>query len=113
LPTLCGGFSFGAWVGLSVVAVALANGLLGIGVPCELYRLDELLGNPQPKAFIHAERDQLTTTARIEALVAGAQPARLWVVPGASHLFTEALDVYEDTAREAARWLLNGTGAPT
>lgn len=106
LPALCGGFSFGAWVGLAVGASAGADGLLGIGVPCELYRFDELEGNPLPKAFIHAERDQLTTTAQIEAVVARTQPARLWIVPGASHLFTEALDAYEDAAREAARWLL-------
>jgi alpha/beta superfamily hydrolase len=112
LTTLCGGFSFGAWIGLSVGVAVSADGLLGIGVPCELFRFDELEGNPRPKAFIHAERDQLTTTAQIEAVVARAQPARLWKVRGASHLFTESLDAYESTAREAARWLLERIGLP-
>jgi hypothetical protein len=112
LPTLCGGFSFGAWVGLSVGISSTAEGLLGIGLPCALYAFDELSGNSRPKAFVHAERDQFTTTAQIEALVARAQPARLWTVPGASHLFTEALDVYEGTVRDATIWLLDRVTPP-
>ena len=113
LPTLCGGFSFGAWVGLSVGASAAADGLLGIGLPMGLYPFDELRRNPRPKAFIHAERDQFATTAQIEALATQAQPARLWIVPDASHLFTEELDIYEGMVREATRWLLERIAQPT
>ncbi len=111
LPTLCGGFSFGAWVGLAAGATVAADGLLGIGLPCELYRFDELEGSSRPKAFVQAERDELSSLAQIEALVARTQPARLWIVPGATHLFTEALDLYEETVRDAARWLFERVGA--
>jgi pimeloyl-ACP methyl ester carboxylesterase len=78
-----------------------------------LYDVPELEGNPKPKAFIHAEGDQFANPAVVEAFVARLQPARLWVVPGASHLFTEDLDRYEEAAVEAARWLLERAKQPT
>ncbi|MHB8418994.1 MAG: alpha/beta hydrolase [Myxococcales bacterium] len=107
LPTVCGGFSFGSWVGLSVGAEERADALLGIGLPCQLYAFGELATARAPKALIHAERDELCAREAVETLAAGLPPPiRLWVVPGASHLFVEALDRYEQVVGEAAAWLL-------
>ncbi len=107
LPLTCGGFSFGSWVGLAVGVEAGAGALLGLGLPCRLYAFDELAASAAPKALVHAEHDQFCGTREIEALAAKLRPpARLWVVPGASHLFTECLDRYELAVGEAVDWLL-------
>ena len=117
IPRLAGGFSFGSWVGLAVGADAGAAGLLGLGLPCTLYDFPEAERSACPKALVQAEFDafgpsgakdgsaghERSITAELQRM---GPEARLWIVPGATHLFVEALDLYEATVREAARWLL-------
>lgn len=112
VPVICGGFSFGAWVGLAVGAQERADGLLGLGLPCRLYSLPELAETTRPTALVQAERDDFCSSPEIRALVTHlTQPARLWIVPGTTHLFTEALGAYEDVVGEAADWLALTAGA--
>src|SRR5450432_1038637 len=61
LPAIVGGFSFGAWVGLSVGAAANVEGLLGIGAPYPLYDFSAFERSPRPKALVHAERDEFAS----------------------------------------------------
>ena len=108
LPLVCGGFSFGAWVGLAVGATQGADALLGIGLPCRLYAFPEAEASGLPTAIVQAGRDEFGSRDEIDALAARFRPpARLWWVPAASHLFVEALDRYEAAVAEAGRWLLS------
>ncbi len=110
LPIICGGFSFGAWVGLATGARHGAAALLGLGLPTRMYAFPEAEGSGVPKAVVQAEGDGFGPRDEVAALVARWRPpARLFWVPNASHLFVEALDRYEATVAAAAGWLI---GAP-
>ncbi|MHB1843694.1 MAG: alpha/beta hydrolase [Deltaproteobacteria bacterium] len=109
LPLVVAGFSFGAWVA-SAVGPALGDALLLLGPPVGLYPFAELRAargpRPLPTAVVVAERDEYAPLAAVEALVQELPPpARLWQVPGASHLFTERLDAYEAAVGQAVAWL--------
>jgi alpha/beta superfamily hydrolase len=110
-----GGFSFGAWVGLSAGVAENAEGLLGIGPPYSLYDFSSFERSPSPKAVVHAERDEFASLEVIEAAVKRMRPpARLWVVRGgARHLFTENLASYRDAIAAAGEWFEERFGGPT
>jgi len=58
---------------------------------------------------VQAGEDALGPPAEVaRALEGAAGPRRLLVVPGATHLFTEALDALEVLALEGFRWLHPG-----
>ena len=60
----------------------------------------------KPKAFIQASEDEYARRAEIEAAVGEmAEPKRLWIVDGATHLFPGHLDQLEQAAREAVEFL--------
>jgi alpha/beta superfamily hydrolase len=107
LPIVMGGFSFGAWVGLSAGIERDVEGLLGIGLPYPLYDFSFLEHSRRPKALVHAERDEYATLEVVETAVKRMQPpARLWVIRGgATHLFTENLEDYRKSCRAAGEWL--------
>jgi uncharacterized protein len=107
LPVVMGGFSFGAWVGLSVAIAQNVEGLLGIGLPYPLYDFSSLESSPRPKALVHAEKDEYAPLEVLEEAVERMRPpARLWVVRGgATHLFTEDLGAYGESVGAAAAWL--------
>lgn len=82
------GFSFGAWIALSVGAsderVSL---LLGIAVPTR-YDLSTVATSTKPKFFIHGERDELFPLKEAKQLYARAvEPKELVVIDAADHLF--------------------------
>jgi hypothetical protein len=96
------GFSFGAWVALSVGAtndrVAL---LLGIAPAVARRSFDELRDNSKPMFFIHGERDELCPLADMRRLYGELEePKELVVIDGADHLFDgktlEVGDAIED-----------------
>ncbi len=105
-PLFVGGFSFGSWVA-SAVGAGEADGLLVLAPPVGLYGFEELRRAAEPKAVVVADRDEYASLPDVEAFVRELPPpARLWVVSGASHLFTEDLDGYEARVGEATDWLL-------
>jgi alpha/beta superfamily hydrolase len=109
LPLWLAGFSFGARVGLTVGAHdARVRKLLGIGLALSMFDYSFLDACDKPKALIQAEHDEYGARAAVEAAVAKmAEPKRLWVVDGATHLFPQHLAPLEAAAGEAAAWLLS------
>jgi uncharacterized protein len=108
LPLLSGGFSFGSWVGMNVGVQLGAQALLGLGIPLRSYDYAAVRQSEVPKALVHAERDEFTPSSSLEPdVVSWRPPVRLWVLEGASHLFTERLDAYEVLVGEAVEWLMS------
>jgi alpha/beta superfamily hydrolase len=107
LPIWMAGFSFGARVGLSVGARdARVTKLLGVGLALQMFDYGFLGDCPKPKALIQASNDEYGARPAIEAAVATmAEPKRLWIVEGATHLFPGQLDPFEAAAREAVTYL--------
>jgi alpha/beta superfamily hydrolase len=107
LPLWMAGFSFGARVGLSVGARDGRVGkLLGVGLALRMFDYGFLGSCTKPKAIIQASDDEYGGRAEIEDAVAGmAEPKRLWVVDGATHLFPGQLDPFETAARAAVGYL--------
>lgn len=118
LPLLAVGFSFGAWMAtLACGRDHRVHGLLLAGVALRAADLDlardsaDLRGVEKPVAVIQAERDAFASPAELERELAGSRGARrLEIVPGATHLFTEALDALEREAEAAVGWLLSQPG---
>ena len=107
LPLWIAGFSFGARVGLSVGARdPRVEKLLGVGLALKMFDYSFLSACPKPKAIIQASDDEYGAREAIEAAVRGmAEPKRLWIVDGATHLFPGQLDPFEAAAREAVGYL--------
>jgi uncharacterized protein len=109
LPIWMAGFSFGARVGLSVGASdARITKLLGVGLALQMFDYGFLGDCPKPKAIIQASNDEYGAREAIEGAVRGmAEPKRLWIVEGATHLFPGQLDPFEAAAREAVTYLVD------
>ena len=107
LPLWMAGFSFGARVGLTVGArEPRVQKLLGIGLALSMFDYSFLDACAKPKAVIQAANDEYGGRAPVEEAVGKmAEPKRLWVVDGASHLFPQHLAELEGAAGEAASWL--------
>lgn len=116
LPRLACGFSFGAWMALLAGSADRGvRGLLLAGVALsspdlELARDTALLVSyERPLAAVQAAGDEFGPPEAVRALLAQARaPRRLAVVPGATHLFTEALPELQREAEVALDWLLGG-----
>lgn len=114
LPLLAAGFSFGSWMAtLAGGRDPRVRGLLLAGVALRAVDLDlardaaNLRGVQKKVAVIQAANDQFGAPEELERELAGSSgPRRIAIVPGATHLFTEALDVLEREAVAAAGWLL-------
>lgn len=111
LPRLTCGFSFGAWMALRVgCADEPVRGVLAAGMTPNAFDLDFARDCPKPVAVVQGERDQLGSLSDVQALLSGGSaPRRLWVVRGASHLFTEDLDGLQRQAESGLCWLLERT----
>lgn len=108
LPIWMAGFSFGARVGLTVGArEADVVKLLGIGLALKMFDYTFLTTCSKPKAIVQASDDEFGGRAAIEAAVREmAEPKRLWIVDGATHLFPGHLDPFEAAAAEAVSYLI-------
>ena len=108
LPIWMAGFSFGARVGLTVGArEADVVKLLGIGLALKMFDYTFLTTCSKPKAIVQASDDEFGGRAAIEAAVREmAEPKRLWIVDGATHLFPGHLDPFEAAAAEAVNYLI-------
>jgi len=114
LPIWITGFSFGARVGLTVGARSDdVSKLFGIGLALDMFDYSFLSSCDKPKAIVQASQDEYAGRDKIEAAVRGmSDPKRLWIVEGASHLFTGHLDAFERAAEEAVAYLRAGRSAP-
>jgi alpha/beta superfamily hydrolase len=107
VPLWMAGFSFGARVGLTVGArEPRVEKLLGIGLALSMFDYSFLNASPKPKAVIQAANDEYGGRAVVEDAVGKmAEPKRLWIVDGATHLFPQHLAELEAASGEAASWL--------
>lgn len=83
------GFSFGAWIALTVGATTDRVSLLfGIAPPIEHHAFDGLTACTKPKFFVHGERDELCSITEMWRLYGELpEPKELIVIDAADHLF--------------------------
>ena len=83
------GFSFGAWIALTVGATNDRVSLLfGIAPPIEHHAFDELTACTKPKFFVHGERDELCSITEMWRFYGELpEPKELVVIDTADHLF--------------------------
>ena len=88
------GYSFGAWVGLSVGASdRRVDTLVGIAPPVILYPFDFLRCSAKPKLLIYAGRDKIVTPwAMTEWIDRVAPPKAVRCLPDADHYFSGRAD---------------------
>jgi hypothetical protein len=96
------GFSFGAYVALTVGAEDdRICALLGVGPPVDRYDFDAVKKSVKPKFIIHAEADELISLKAVREFYAQlAEPKELVEIDRANHLFdgqaSEVGDAIED-----------------
>ena len=102
LPICLAGFSFGAWVGLTVGATdPRVSTLVGLGVPVGTVSFDFLRDVRKPKLIIQGTRDEFGPEAQIAELFESlAEPKRLHWVQGADHFFAGKLDEVQQVVQE-------------
>jgi alpha/beta superfamily hydrolase len=97
-----GGFSFGAWIALSVgVADPRVSTLVAVAPPLTRYDFDVVARTQKPKFFVLGERDDLCPLKQMREFYARCtEPKELVVIDGADHLFDgkvgEVADAIED-----------------
>ncbi len=101
-PLWAGGFSFGAWIALTVGAAdPQVSTLLGISPPLSRHDFDTVAASDKPKFFIQGERDELCPLKDMKEFYARCrEPKELIVIEDADHLFDgktlEVGDTIED-----------------
>ena len=98
LDLWAGGFSFGAWVALSVGSLdARVSTLVGVGTPPDQYDYDLLIESRKPTFLIHGESDEICRLSDVRRLYGRLdEPKELVVINGADHLFDgQTLEVGE------------------
>ena len=97
-----GGFSFGAWVGLTCGTTDdRVSTLIGISPPMGKYDFSEVRRSAKPKFFIQGERDDVAPVGLLRRFYAELpEPKELVIIDGADHLFDgkvlEVGDAIED-----------------
>ncbi len=103
LPLICGGFSFGSLVGLTVgIADARVEGLLGLGLPVQNldYDFGFLADTDKPLLVVQGEHDEFGSGPEIaEALSGMGSHITLVRIPDADHYFADRLDEMRDAVR--------------
>lgn len=110
LPVTLAGFSFGAWVGLSVgCEEESVDATIGIAPPANLFNFAFLMTCPKTKLFIHGTEDTVAPLAAFEPLYKEMPgPKGLVRVAGGTHLLSDHLDQVEAAVRSFARRLAAG-----
>jgi len=98
-----GGFSFGAWVALTVgTRDPRVTRLLAIAPPVGRYDCSNVAMSQKPIHFIHGEQDELVP---LEAVLSFYQqvipPKTLTIIEGANHLFDQQVSEVGDDIRTA------------
>ncbi|HZR42217.1 MAG TPA: alpha/beta fold hydrolase [Ktedonobacteraceae bacterium] len=94
VPAIIGGFSFGAYVGLSVAATDdRVQALIGLGTPARMFQGNTLQDCHKPKFFVHGTQDEQApydlTMQWFEQVPA---PKSMVAIPDADHFFQGRLD---------------------
>jgi alpha/beta superfamily hydrolase len=102
MPVSLLGFSFGAWVGLTVGASdSRVSCMVGLGVPRGLYSFDFLLDVSKPKLILQGTRDQYGSVNQVSDLYSAlAEPKQIHWVQGADHFFAGKLDEVQRVLQE-------------
>lgn len=102
LPVCLMGFSFGAWMGLTVGATdPRVTTLVGLGVPVRLYDFDFLNGVRKPKLIVQGTRDEFGSVAQVTQFYdALAEPKQIHFVEGADHFFAGKLDEVQQVLQQ-------------
>ncbi len=84
-----GGFSFGAWIALTVGAAdRRVSALIGIAPPIAAYDFSVVAESPKPKFFIQGEFDTICPLKQMKEFYGrAAEPKEIVVVDAADHLF--------------------------
>lgn len=103
------GFSFGAWVAMTVGAMDhRVSALIGVAPPVERYDFSAVLESLKPKFLIQGDRDDLCPyQAAREFYARMPEPKELVTIDGADHLF----DGKTSEVAEAVEDLLGGFSA--
>jgi alpha/beta superfamily hydrolase len=97
-----GGFSFGAWIALTVaVQNSRVSTMIGIAPPIARYDMEAVRRSAKAKFFIQGERDELCPLKEMQEFYAHCEePKELVVIDAADHLFdgktSEVGDTIED-----------------
>jgi hypothetical protein len=109
-PLCLMGFSFGAWVGLSVAAgdPRVAT-LVGLGIPVATSDLSFLREVRKPKLVVQGTRDEFGPADQMQAFYASlAEPKQIYWVQGADHFFAGKLQEVQIAVREFLEGILSG-----
>lgn len=108
IPVILGGFSFGAWVGLSVGANDdRAQALIGLGVPAKWFDGNTLQGCQKPKLFIHGTLDDTAPYDLAQQWFEHVPaPKRIVPIDGADHFFQNRLEEVQGNIANFVRSLL-------
>jgi alpha/beta superfamily hydrolase len=97
-----GGFSFGAWIALTVaVQNPRVSTMIGIAPPVARYDMEAVQRSTKAKFFIQGERDELCPLKQMQEFYAHCEePKELVIIDAADHLFdgktSEVGDAIED-----------------
>jgi alpha/beta superfamily hydrolase len=107
-PVCLMGFSFGAWVGLTVGAEdPRVSALIALGIPAASWNFDFLRPVAKPKLIIQGTEDVYGPRSHVEELFAQLRkPKRLEWVEGADHFFTGRLEEVQAIIRSFLQELL-------
>jgi len=92
------GYSFGAWVGLDVgKSTPRIKGLVGLGLPLNLYDFEYLISNAKPSLYIVGTNDEFCSQENLDRF-AGRLPATSFLhrIEGSDHFFTGDVELVEN-----------------
>jgi len=112
-PLILVGYSFGARCAIAqAIEDKTIAGVVAIGLPVRLYAFDDLPSLFRPLAVVQGTIDEFGPIEEVEAVISRASPiGRLYVVPGASHLFPGRAPEAATLVVDAVQRILQGLEA--
>ena len=112
-PLILVGYSFGSRCAVThAIEDAGVAGVVAIGLPVRIWSFADLAGFNRPLAVVQGTNDEFGSIGEAEAVVKGAKPAgKLYVVPGATHLFPGRAAEVGTIVADAVDEMLQALGA--